>query len=56
MITTDETAFQFREKDDLFAIAGILKQYCRQLPEPIFPFPLVERIKHTKDRGAAGGI
>lgn len=49
-IEQDEVAFQFREKDEVFAIAGILKQYCRQLPEPIFHFPLVERIRHTENR------
>lgn len=35
--------------DDVFAIAGILKIYLRELPEPLFPFTLEERIEYSRE-------
>lgn len=32
-------------------LMGVLKQYLRTLPEPLFKFPLEERVKHTEDLG-----
>ncbi|PPQ64732.1 hypothetical protein CVT26_002676 [Gymnopilus dilepis] len=40
-IERDESAFRFTAKDDL---------YLRELPEPVFRFPLQDRIQHTEDR------
>ncbi|KIR50982.1 glucosamine 6-phosphate N-acetyltransferase [Cryptococcus gattii Ru294] len=49
-IEKDETQFEFGEKDDIFSIASVLKQYLRELPEPVFNLPLVERVKYSKHR------
>ncbi|RUS14635.1 hypothetical protein BC937DRAFT_93523 [Endogone sp. FLAS-F59071] len=35
--------------DDVFTIAGILKIYLRELPEPLFPFALEERIEYSRE-------
>ncbi|KAL1919629.1 uncharacterized protein VTP21DRAFT_1560 [Calcarisporiella thermophila] len=34
--------------DDLPAIAGLLKNYFRELPEPLFPFPIPDRVEYSK--------
>ncbi|WVQ93286.1 hypothetical protein IAU59_000353 [Kwoniella sp. CBS 9459] len=49
-IELDEEKFRFDEKDDVFSIGNILKQYLRELPEPVFPLPHPERVKHTEGR------
>ncbi|KAF8912956.1 hypothetical protein CPB84DRAFT_1820455 [Gymnopilus junonius] len=49
-IERDESAFQFTSKDDIYAVASLLKLYLRELPEPVFRFPLQDRIQHTEDR------
>nr|KIR86478.1 glucosamine 6-phosphate N-acetyltransferase [Cryptococcus tetragattii IND107] len=49
-IEKDETQFEFGEKDDIFSIASVLKQYLRELPEPVFNLPLAERVKYSKHR------
>ncbi|KAJ9124055.1 hypothetical protein QFC22_000848 [Naganishia vaughanmartiniae] len=47
----DEDAFEFSEKDyDIFSVSAVLKQYCRELPEPIFLFPQHERLRYTENR------
>jgi hypothetical protein len=47
----DEEAFSFSEKEhDVFSISSVLKQYCRELPEPIFPVPQHERVRYTENR------
>jgi hypothetical protein len=47
----DEEAFRFSEKEhDVFTISSVLKQYCRELPEPIFPVPQHERVRYTENR------
>lgn len=66
-IERDESAFHFTPKDDVYAVASLLKAsskskfqslvltvhqlYLRELPEPVFRFPLQDRIQHTEDRG-----
>ncbi|KAF9478021.1 RhoGAP-domain-containing protein [Pholiota conissans] len=49
-IEKDESAFHFSPKDDIYAVASLLKLYLRELPEPIFKFSLADRIQHTEDR------
>ncbi|KAF9262724.1 RhoGAP-domain-containing protein [Marasmius fiardii PR-910] len=45
----DERAFSFTPKDDIFAVASLLKLYLRELPEPVFRFSLQERVQHSED-------
>ncbi|KAI0035293.1 hypothetical protein K488DRAFT_76750 [Vararia minispora EC-137] len=46
----DEKNFTFNSAaDDIHAVASLLKAYLRSLPEPLFKFPLQERIQHTED-------
>ena len=33
--------------EDCAAIAAVLKIYLRELPEPLFPFPLSERVAYS---------
>lgn len=63
----DEQNFQFYQSDDIFVIASLLKvwlenvrpilpltslkQYLRDLPEPLFRFALEDRLKHSEERG-----
>ncbi|KAG6919578.1 hypothetical protein DXG01_004241 [Tephrocybe rancida] len=49
-IEKDEERFEFSQKDDVYAVSSLLKLYLRELPEPVFKFPLQERIQHTEDR------
>ncbi|KAF8167804.1 hypothetical protein B0H34DRAFT_683101 [Crassisporium funariophilum] len=49
-IEKDESAFEFSSKDDVYAVASLLKLYLRELPEPVFRFSLQDRIQHTEDR------
>ncbi|KAK7064562.1 Rho GTPase-activating protein 27 [Favolaschia claudopus] len=49
-IERDESKFQFRPKDDIYAVASLLKLYLRELPEPVFRYSLQDRIQHTEDR------
>ncbi|KAJ7225904.1 hypothetical protein GGX14DRAFT_422836 [Mycena pura] len=49
-IERDESKFEFKPKDDVYAVASLLKLYLRELPEPIFRFSLQDRIQHTEDR------
>ncbi|CAD6579224.1 MAG: hypothetical protein TREMPRED_002428 [Tremellales sp. Tagirdzhanova-0007] len=49
-IELDEEKFAFEEKDDVFSISNVLKQYLRELPEPVFPLPHAERVKLTENR------
>ncbi|KZV76944.1 RhoGAP-domain-containing protein [Peniophora sp. CONT] len=37
------------DTDDVHAAASLLKAYLRSLPDPLFKFPLQERVKHTED-------
>ncbi|KAG6827483.1 hypothetical protein H0H92_011586 [Tricholoma furcatifolium] len=46
----DEERFEFSHKDDIYAVSSLLKLYLRELPEPVFRFPLQERIHHTEER------
>ncbi|CAH7668687.1 hypothetical protein BY996DRAFT_4591138 [Phakopsora pachyrhizi] len=47
-IEKDEDTFKFdSDRHDIFTISGVLKLYLRQLPQPLFPFPLVERVSFT---------
>ncbi|KAI9445530.1 hypothetical protein H4582DRAFT_2109166 [Lactarius indigo] len=48
-----EEAFSFNSyTDDIYSVASFLKLYLRELPEPLFKFPLQDRIQHSewKDR------
>ncbi|KAJ8081909.1 hypothetical protein PM082_007755 [Marasmius tenuissimus] len=45
----DEESFEFSAKDDIFAVASLLKLYLRELPEPVFRFSLQDRIQHSED-------
>jgi RhoGAP domain len=50
-IEKNEESFQFDpERDEPAAVAGLLKLYLRQLPEPVLPIPWEERIKYTHER------
>ncbi|KAJ7275432.1 hypothetical protein B0H12DRAFT_1087305 [Mycena haematopus] len=49
-IERDESKFEFKPKDDIYAVASLLKLYLRELPEPVFKYPLQDRIQHTEDR------
>ncbi|KAF7306583.1 Glucosamine 6-phosphate N-acetyltransferase [Mycena indigotica] len=48
-IERDESKFEFKPKDDIFAVASLLKLYLRELPEPVFRFSLQDRMQHTED-------
>ncbi|WWC64114.1 uncharacterized protein I303_106722 [Kwoniella dejecticola CBS 10117] len=49
-IELDEEKFVFDAKDDVASIGNVLKQYLRELPEPVFPLPHPERVKYTESR------
>ncbi|KAJ7293179.1 hypothetical protein C8J57DRAFT_18129 [Mycena rebaudengoi] len=49
-IEKDEAKFEFKPKDDVYAVASLLKLYLRELPEPVFKYPLADRVQHTEDR------
>ncbi|KAH6916798.1 hypothetical protein BKA70DRAFT_1485592 [Coprinopsis sp. MPI-PUGE-AT-0042] len=49
-IEKDESEFDFMPRDDIYAVASLLKLYLRELPEPVFRFPLQDRIQHTENR------
>ncbi|TFY83128.1 hypothetical protein EWM64_g882 [Hericium alpestre] len=49
-IERNENKFSFNTvTDDVCSVASLLKLYLRELPEPVFRFPLEERVKHTKE-------
>ncbi|OCH92733.1 RhoGAP-domain-containing protein [Obba rivulosa] len=49
-IERNEAAFAFNPAiDDVYAVSSLLKQYLRELPEPVFKFPLQDRIQHSED-------
>ncbi|KZT06270.1 RhoGAP-domain-containing protein [Laetiporus sulphureus 93-53] len=49
-IERSEAAFQFNPAiDDVYAVASLLKLYLRELPEPLFKYPLNERIQHSEE-------
>ncbi|KAJ6604252.1 RhoGAP domain-containing protein [Mycena vulgaris] len=50
-IERDESKFEFKPKDDIYAVASLLKHcICAELPEPVFKYALQDRIQHTEDR------
>ncbi|KAF7978859.1 hypothetical protein HWV62_44331 [Athelia sp. TMB] len=50
-IERNEAAFEFNPlTDDVFAVSSFLKLYLRELPEPVFRYPLQDRLQHTEDR------
>ncbi|PWZ01366.1 hypothetical protein BCV70DRAFT_198795 [Testicularia cyperi] len=50
-IEKDELGFQFDPaKDEPAAVAGVFKDYLRQLPEPVLAIPWADRIKYTHER------
>lgn len=47
----DEERFQFSAtNDEPSTVAGVLKLYLRQLPEPVLAMPWEERVKYTHER------
>ncbi|MCO5565543.1 hypothetical protein L7F22_019217 [Adiantum nelumboides] len=47
----DESRFAFDASDDeATVVAGVLKLYLRQLPEPVLPMPWEDRVKYTHER------
>ncbi|PCH33303.1 RhoGAP-domain-containing protein [Wolfiporia cocos MD-104 SS10] len=49
-IERNEASFAFEPSiDDIYAVASLLKLYLRELPEPLFRFPLSERIHHSEE-------
>jgi len=58
-IERSERAFSFNSfTDDIYSVASLLKLYLRGLPEPLFKFPLRDRIQHSEDKAdhAANGF
>ncbi|KAF8592006.1 RhoGAP-domain-containing protein [Ramaria rubella] len=50
-VERDEQNFQFNPVvDDASSVASMLKLYLRELPEPVFRFPLSDRLQHTDER------
>lgn len=50
-IERNEAAFKFNPlTDDVYAVASLLKLYLRELPEPLFRYPLQDRSEHTESR------
>ncbi|KAG9104592.1 hypothetical protein FRC06_001058 [Ceratobasidium sp. 370] len=49
-VEKDETQFEFEKTTDVYCIGSMLKRYLRELPEPVFRFPLAERIQHSAGR------
>ncbi|TFK93518.1 RhoGAP-domain-containing protein [Polyporus arcularius HHB13444] len=48
-IERNEAAFSFNPNvDDVYSVSSFLKMYLRELPEPVFKFPLQDRIQHTE--------
>ncbi|KAK0473304.1 hypothetical protein IW261DRAFT_1505427 [Armillaria novae-zelandiae] len=56
-IEKDESAFEFKQHHDIYAVASLLKAsiaksktlYLRELPEPVFRFSLQDRIHHSEE-------
>ncbi|KAI0963113.1 hypothetical protein AcW1_000286 [Taiwanofungus camphoratus] len=49
-IERNEAAFTFNQTvDDVYAVSSLLKLYLRDLPEPVFRFPLQDRVQHSED-------
>ncbi|KAG8220143.1 hypothetical protein J3R82DRAFT_1169 [Butyriboletus roseoflavus] len=56
-IERNEAAFKFnRLTDDVYAVSSLLKLYLRELPEPLFRYPLSDRVEHTDGRADPGSI
>ncbi|KIJ21430.1 hypothetical protein PAXINDRAFT_164934 [Paxillus involutus ATCC 200175] len=50
-IERNEAAFKFnRLTDDVYAVSSLLKLYLRELPEPLFRYPLPDRTEYTEGR------
>jgi len=50
-IERNEKTFLFNSfTDDIYSVASLLKLYLRELPEPLFKFPLQDRIQHSEDK------
>ncbi|KAF9229718.1 RhoGAP-domain-containing protein [Gyrodon lividus] len=50
-IERNEAAFKFnRLTDDVYAVSSLLKLYLRELPEPLFKYPLPDRTEYTEGR------
>ncbi|KIO02466.1 hypothetical protein M404DRAFT_16145 [Pisolithus tinctorius Marx 270] len=53
-VERDETNFKFNPiTDDVYAVASLLKMYLRELPEPLFKYPLQDRGEYTDARVGA---
>jgi len=50
-IERNEANFKFNAlTDDIYAVSSLLKLYLRELPEPLFRYPLQDRLEHSEDR------
>lgn len=49
-IEKDYGNFEITSSDEPHTVAGVLKLYLRQLPEPLFRCSLAERVQHTESR------
>ncbi|KAI0252694.1 hypothetical protein BJV78DRAFT_331476 [Lactifluus subvellereus] len=49
-VERNEKTFSFNSyTDDIYSVASLLKLYLRELPEPLFKFPMQDRIHHSED-------
>ncbi|KAI0085663.1 hypothetical protein BDY19DRAFT_964989 [Irpex rosettiformis] len=49
-VERDGDEFHFNPRhDDVYAVSSLLKLYLRELPKPVFKFPLQERLAHSED-------
>ncbi|KAH9964547.1 hypothetical protein BC827DRAFT_1259589 [Russula dissimulans] len=49
-VERNEKVFSFNSfTDDIYSVASLLKLYLRELPEPLFRFPLHDRIQHSEE-------
>ncbi|KAI6032059.1 hypothetical protein PISMIDRAFT_28412 [Pisolithus microcarpus 441] len=50
-VERDEGSFKFNPlTDDVYAVASLLKLYLRELPEPLFKYPLLDRGEYAEPR------
>ncbi|KZT52760.1 RhoGAP-domain-containing protein [Calocera cornea HHB12733] len=50
-IERNETEFNFNHLlDDVYTICSLLKLYLRELPEPVFRYPLPDRLQYSEKR------
>lgn len=51
LVEKDESEFRIDpQKDDVFCVCSLLKQYLRELSDPVFRLPIAERVQLTEER------